>query len=188
MSYMVMERGTFVLPGSSRVEAGTFNSDKFQVERIRFGQIFKQTPIVIVSISSCREADAVVPRIQNVGVNGFDFCMREQELNDPTHISETISYIAWEPSKGEIGSLAFEVKKIDNTVSGNSWHAIAFDETFVDSPMFFASMQTTYGGDTANLRWRNKTKSGIDIKISEEQSADDETGHTIEAVGYIAIR
>ena len=45
-------------------------------------------------------------------------------------------------------------------------------------------MQTYYGTDTANLRYRNLTGTGVDIKVEEEQSRDTETAHTSETVGY----
>ena len=58
-------------------------------------------------------------------------------------------------------------------------------------------MQTAFGPDTANLRYRNGTSDGMEIKVSEEQSKDLETQHapcadpvcTIqgEGVGYLAI-
>ena len=48
-------------------------------------------------------------------------------------------------------------------------------------------MQTTDGGNTANLRWQNKDFSGVDVRIAEEQSEDGETRHAAEVVGYIAI-
>jgi hypothetical protein len=49
-------------------------------------------------------------------------------------------------------------------------------------------MQTADGGDTASLRWRNKTTSGVDVRVAEEQSKSTDTTHTTEVVGFIAIR
>jgi hypothetical protein len=43
------------------------------------------------------------------------------------------------------------------------------------------------GPDTANVRWRNKNASSVDVWIDEEESEDRETDHIAETVGYIAI-
>lgn len=84
--------------------------------------------------------------------------MQEQESNDQTHVVETVSYIAWEPSAGTINGLTFEV----NTTGDVST-------------------------DTTTLRWRNKDPIGVEIKVEEEKSRDSETVHTTEVVGYITF-
>lgn len=48
-------------------------------------------------------------------------------------------------------------------------------------------MQTTDGMDTAGIRWQNKTRSSVEIRIDEEQSQAEETDHTTEIVGFIAL-
>jgi hypothetical protein len=44
---------------------------------------------------------------------------------------------------------------------------IPFQTMVVDAPVFLAGMQTTYGGDTANVRWRNKDFFGADVYVAE---------------------
>ena len=67
----------------------------------------------------------------------------------------TISYIAWEPSSGTIGNLTFEVEKTDDGIK-HYWQTIVYNETFINLPVFLADMQTSNGGNTANLRWQDK--------------------------------
>ncbi|MCZ6907083.1 MAG: fibronectin type III domain-containing protein, partial [Deltaproteobacteria bacterium] len=62
-----------------------------------------------------------------------------------------------------------------------------FNESFIDSPVFLADMQTTDGSDTATVRWENKDPFGVEVKIEEEQSRDSETRHTTEMVGYMVF-
>ncbi len=54
-------------------------------------------------------------------------------------------------------------------------------------PVFLADMQTSNGGNTANLRRQDKDFYGIDVKIAEEQSLDGEIYHTTEVVGYMVF-
>jgi hypothetical protein len=48
-------------------------------------------------------------------------------------------------------------------------------------------MQTFDGNDTAGLRYQNLSGSSVDVRVEEEQSADDETRHVDEVVGYLVI-
>jgi hypothetical protein len=187
VGYMVMERGAYALPDGTMVEAGTFDTDNtssFGV--VSFSQTFTTKPVVITAVSSYHGADAVTTRVRNVSINGFELRMQEQELNSQSHITETISYIAWEPSSGTVGDLTFEVEKTDD-VMRDRLTTIHYNETFMNPPVFLADMQTTDGRDTANLRWQNKDFYGIDVKIAEEQSRDSETSHTTEVVGYMVF-
>ena len=187
VGYMVMERGAYALPDGTMVEAGTFDTDTTSsFGWVDFSQTFNQAPVVITAVSSYYEADTVTTRVRNISIDGFEFRMQEQESNSQSHATETISYIAWEPSSGTVGDLTFEVEKTDDMIK-HDWQPIVYNETFMNPPVFFADMQTTDGGDTANLRWQNKDFYGIDIKIGEEQSRDSETNHTTEVVGYMVF-
>jgi hypothetical protein len=155
-------------------------------EWVDFSQTFNQVPVVTSTVSSFNEEDAVCSRLKNINTTGFDFRMQEQELNRQILTIETISYIAWEPSSGTVGNLTFEVDKTDNVITHNL-QTIVYNETFIDPPVFLADMQTTDGGDTANLRRQNKGLYGIDINITEEQSRDSEIYHTTEVVGYMVF-
>ena len=112
--------------------------------------------------------------------------MQEQELNEQTHTAETISYIAWGPSSGNLGTFSFEVNRTEDSMT-DQWNTISFNQPFARGPVFIADMQTTDGGDTANLRWQNKSLNGVEVRIDEEKSNDDETSHTTEVVGYMAF-
>ena len=187
VSYIVMERGSYILEDGTKVEAGKFDTDSTgSFEWIGFSQTFNKVPVVTSSVSSFNEEDAVCSRLKNIDNTGFDFCMQEQELNRQIHTTETISYIAWEPSSGTVGDLTFEINKTDDVITHNL-QTIVYNENFLTYPVFLADMQTTDGGDTANLRWQNKDSYGIDIKITEEQSRDSEIGHTTEVVGYMVF-
>jgi Bacterial TSP3 repeat len=187
VSYIVMERGSYILEDGTKVEAGKFDTDTTgSFGWVDFSQTFNQVPVVTSTVSSFNEEDAVCSRLKNINTTGFDFCMQEQERNSQIHITETISYIAWEPSSGTVGNLTFEVNKTDDVITHNL-QTIVYNETFMATPVFLADMQTTDGNDTANLRRQNKDLYGIDIKITEEQSRDSEINHTTEVVGYMVF-
>ncbi len=189
VGYFVIERGSYSLEDGTRFEAGSFSTGRTKLfKTVLFNQSFNDPPVVITSISTVNEEDAVSSRVKKVTIQGFKFRMQEQESKDKAregHITETISYIAWEPSLGSVDGLTFEVGKTDDLVTRKPYK-ISFNQSFADdAPVFIADMQTADGIDACNVRWKNKTESNVDVLIDEEKSLDREVTHTSEVVGYM---
>jgi len=186
VGYVVMEAGSYRV-GGSIVKAETFStSNTSSYEVISFDQGFNEVPVVIAAISTVNESDAVTGRIRNISTDSFRFRMQEQELNTQEHAAEVVSYVAWEPSSGLAGDFAFEVDKTQNVVT-HGFYNVGFSEWFTSIPVLLADMQTTDGGDTANVRYDEKDSSGVNLMIDEEQSANTETNHTTEVLGYMVF-
>jgi len=187
VSYLAMERGGYLLEDGTRVEADQFETNIISgFQTVKFKNTFRSIPVVIGNVFTFNGGDAVTTRVRNVNTQGFELRMQEQEANPLWHTTETVCYIAWEPSLGTLEGLSFEVNKTHKIVD-HHFQYILFNHTFINTASFLADIQTFYGGDTANLRWGNKDPSGVDVKITEEQSVDDETSHTTEVVGYMVF-
>ena len=186
VGYIVMERGSYTLNNGTVVEAGRFATNKTSF----FGWVpfsplsqFQVPPVVLAAIASLEELDAVTGRIRDVSTAGFKFRMQGQESNALQHRTETIAYIAWEPSAG-IDGLTFEA---GTTMRQHQLQTLLFGTPFINTPVLVADIQTTNGRNTANLRWKNKDVNRVDMRIDEERSSDMERWHRIETVGYLAI-
>ena len=187
VSYLVMENGNFTLADGTQIEAGRFATNKTgRFGTFSFYQSFQDTPVVLASISSFNEADAVTGRLRNLSNQGFEFSMQEQELNPKEHLTETVDYIAWQSSMGSLNGYTFEVSKTADTVTAG-FYGIEFEQTYGSAPHFLADMQTTDGWDTANVRWQNKNNYSVEVQIDEETSMDTETAHAAEVVGYMVF-
>lgn len=187
VGYLVMEKGSHTLANGIQVEAGQVNTNKTDsFGRFKFTKAFSVAPVVITGVTSVNEASAVVTRVNNVSTTGFSLRMQEQEANLQVHATETIAYIAWMPSSGTVEGLGFQVGKTNKIVT-NQFYKLAYPKPIAALPVLLADMQTTNGGDPANLRWQNKTLSSVEVKVAEEQSKDNETNHTQEVVGYILL-
>jgi PKD repeat protein len=187
VSYIVVERGYHQLPDGVWVEAGrleTNATNSFVSEPL--SAPFAETPVVFAVVSSANEGDAVATRLRNITEKGFEIGMREQELNRQRHLSETIDYIAWEPSFGEVNGMRYEVDLMSTGVT-HMPETLVYRSGFAAPPLFVADMQTTAGRDTANLRWNNRTEASVDVWVAEEQSKGDEMRHVAESVGYIVL-
>jgi hypothetical protein len=185
--YMVMERGTYTLADGTRIEASVFESnltDSFG--RVAFERAFTVAPVVMTTVASVNESDAVTGRMHSIDTQGFMYAMQEQEANSQNHATESIAYIAWEPSQGEIDGISFHVDRTDDVIT-HEFHIIDFQVASSGTPNLLTDIQTADGGDCANIRWRNKTTTSVEVQIDEEQSLDDETNHTSEVIGFMVF-
>ena len=136
-----------------------------------------------------RSSATLSSRVDAIELESFGLQLQGQEATLSGYNSETVSYIAWEPSAGTIAGLAYEVARADNGI-GETYRTVLFDELdpFAAGPVqILADMQTMYEADSATLRCRNKDLSGVECQVDEEQSLDAETHHTPETVGYIVF-
>ena len=186
VGYLVMEAGHHVLSTGIHVEAGTFEANSSGTT-VYFNEAFNQVPVVASAVTTENETDAVVGRLSNITLDGFDMLLQEEESHISGHYTdEMVSYIAWEPSSGDVDGMSYIVDSTFNEVT-QKFYNISFYPVFDSAPVFVADMQTKDGAQTANLRWQNKTGEGVEVQIDEEQSNDREVSHTTEVVGYMCF-
>jgi hypothetical protein len=189
VSWLAMERGHWTLDGGAQVQAGdvtTGSCGAASFAGVTFSQAVGTAPVMMTSVTTINEIDAVATRNRNVTTTGFDVTMQEQQSNTQSHASETISYIAWEPGTGTQQGIDYEV----GTHAGvtHNWSSLSYGP-FGTPPYLLADMQTTNGGDTSNMRYRNRTSSGVEIRVAEEQSHDAEVRHSVaDDIGYFAFQ
>ncbi|HEY49204.1 MAG TPA: oligosaccharyl transferase, archaeosortase A system-associated [Dehalococcoidia bacterium] len=187
VSWLAIEKGHWILPNGAGVEAGDSTINLTGVPSfadIDFSPAFSSRPVVISSVTTCNDAEAVVTRNGNVTAAGFYAAMQEQEANVQEHPQETLSYVAWEPGRGTVDGIDYEVGQHSGVTK--YWAMVSYGG-FASPPRFLADMQSSNGVDTCNLRYQNLTGSGVYIKIDEEQSADSEKSHAAEDVGYLVF-
>ncbi|WP_373508729.1 fibronectin type III domain-containing protein [Thiocapsa sp.] len=189
VGYVAMERGRHILSDGANVEAGRVVTDvtgQSQFTRVGFSRSFRTTPVVLTGLSSTDEWDAATTRIRGISGSAFLLGMIEQEANVQQHTTESIDYIAWEPSDGEVRGTRYLVGRTPDEVTEIA-RPIGFPGRFTGSPVVIAHIQTTNGVDPATVRWRNKTDDQVDFRIVEEQSLDAETRPAGESVGYLLL-
>jgi PKD repeat protein len=183
-SYMVVERGRYQLPDGAWIEAGRLQTPATNTFFTKtFSQPFNETPMVFASVTTINESDTVVTRSRNISVTGFQVVMREQQSSNQSHKSESIDYVACEPSFGLVNGMTYAVGLMDAKVSSTA-RTFVYPTAFNRVPRFLADMQTTADADIANLRWRNRNEVSVDLWVAEEKSKDAEVAHGLESVGY----
>jgi PKD repeat protein len=189
-SYLVMEAGTWELEDGTKVEVGRFDMGNDWVQekrwkRVSFGQSFSNAPVVLTQVQTYNGSQAVITRQKDVTSTSFQVVMREEEKHTDGHVTETIGYIAIEPGSGTNDGARYEAGRTANAVT-HEWYTINFSQSY-SSPLFLAWIETTDGGDTAGLRYRNLGVSSVEVFVEEETSNDSETSHADEVVGYFVF-
>lgn len=191
VNYMVMEAGSHHLTNGVKVEAGTFDTyaTRNPFSRIALENAFEDSPVIITSVITKNGNQAVAGRVDNFTEYGFDFLLQEQEasLDNQYHVSETISYIAWEIGSGKVGDIRYSVGLSMPSIISSRPELILYDQPFLDSPILLADMQTIRGENTATLAVSTVSANGVEVWVQEEASLDKETTHTREIAGYIAL-
>jgi len=184
VSGLVLDAGSETTASGAAIEAGTLTVDEtMNWQSVSFGVDFGSAPVVISQSQTVNGGQAIVTRNQAVSRSGFETTIQEEGA-EGGHVQETLGYLAVEQGTGTVDGAAFEA----DTVSAvdEDWTTISFEQSY-DQPRFLADAQTTNGADTAALRYRNLTADSVEVFVEEEQSADDETDHIGETVGYVVI-
>lgn len=188
-SYIVIEKGIYTLENGIKIEAGNFTGTS-SFSEVSLQQLYDFTPVILTQVITENETDAVTGRVRNPNQDSFEFKVQEMEKTATAHLPETIGYIAWEPGKGEISGLLYEIGTTAKIVD-YKWFDLTFKTDFPDLPFFIAGMQTDVyswtSSDTAKVRSQNLSPAATQIKIEEEQSQDREVWHPKEVVGYFTL-
>jgi PKD repeat protein len=191
VAYLVMDAGDYTLANGTRIEAGTFTCSNFSsFSTFNFKQAFKKTPVLLVSVETYNGSNCKTNRMKSIGTKSFQFRLQEQlsyyplSWNPP---SETIGYIAWEPSSGTQDGWNFQIGLTSTSIT-DKFSTITFPTPFTSVPSFLADIQTANQVDNAaELRWQKKDQFGVQVKIEEETSASRVTTHKAEVVGYMTF-
>jgi len=180
ISYMVVEAGTYTLENDAVLIAGNTSGTNHNWFTQDFGFDFPSKPIVLSQTITRNGASAVTTRQRNVSTNQFQVKLQEQQ-SQGSHAAETVSWVAIGRGQGT----DFEANITGNVMTHN-WRNRNFNQDYSVNPVFLANLQTTNGNDPASLRYDNLNSSSVEIMVQEEQSADNEIGHTAEVMGYYA--
>jgi hypothetical protein len=187
VGYLAVEAGVHRLSPDVTVEAGHVNVAKGGLfKAFTFKQAFPVAPVVLASVATASDLNAVAARLNSINSKGFRLCLQEQEANLQDHGPETVAYIAWQPSSGDFDGVMFEVDRTARVIT-HAFADIIFTKSHAAEPVFMVQMQSAYGKDTADMLWDEKDQHGVAVRIAEETSRDAETKHVPEIVGYMAF-
>ncbi|MEM8741101.1 MAG: hypothetical protein AAGE13_06335, partial [Pseudomonadota bacterium] len=177
VSWMAVSAGAHRLYDGTVIEAGVASAQNSSATSVSLSAGFDDAPVVFAQTQTNADSTPVTTRISDVDAGGFDVQLQEEQANDGLHASEGIGWIAIE----EQVSVAFD--HVGSVDADHGWSKLRSGDPAADD-VFFADMQTLNGADTAALRHQERGN-GILVHVQEEASADAETAHAVETVGYL---
>jgi DNA-binding beta-propeller fold protein YncE len=184
VSYLVVEAGAYVVPGGGTLVAGHSRGIDFEnprSEALPPGG-FTAIPLVLAQVATADGARAVVPRLANVSTASFQLRIEGEDALGNNLPIEDVHWIALEPAAIPGVLQAALLPGVDESPD-----LVSYSQGFPAPPHLLASIQTRNGSDTVGLRHSSATTSGVRFRVQEEQSADLETDHGDETVGWLAI-
>lgn len=107
VSYLVVERGHYILADGTRVEADRIATGS-DLETVSFMQTFQTLPVLLTSVTSFNVVEAIVTRIRSLTAEYFEVAL-QPELAAQGDRVETIDYLAWDLSSATVDGMSFEV-------------------------------------------------------------------------------
>ncbi len=181
--YVVMEAGRHVFADGTVVEAGTLSPVDHRWQECVFSGSFDSVPALFTQVMSDHDDAAVVTRHNTVTASGFQLKLMEEEAADGAHGSEMVGYLAIEHGQGDFGDVAFEAWSTTSGVD-KRWHALDYGSNYADPPVFLAGVRSANDLDPVALRYRYVGDSGVQVRLQEERSANNEMAHAAETVDY----
>lgn len=182
VGYLATDPGRYALADGTAVEFGRARTDH-RWASVAFDSSFSSTPVVFSQSQTVAGPQPVVTRQRDVSASGFGVRLQEAEAQGP-HRVEDVGYLAVEPGSGTLDGRAYEAGTQSGV--GGAWTTVEFGGSYSD-PVLLVAMQTFRGSNTCSVRYRNLTGSSVDVRVQEERSADAETAHLGERVGYLVV-
>jgi hypothetical protein len=192
VSFMVVEAGAWRLPDGSVLRAGLedmSNLTSAGFTPIAFDTGFDAAPAVLAQVQTLNDAAFVKARIDGRDAAGFGLALEEEEAaNGGAHGLETVGWVALDRGPG-VWSGEDDVFVFDAGMhgAGSSFNSDAFAADFAAAPVLLGGIASANSLDTAELRMTGLTSLGVDFRVEEDKSANNETTHQTEEIDWIAI-
>ncbi|GGA34691.1 hypothetical protein CYANOKiyG1_52100 [Okeania sp. KiyG1] len=193
LSFIVLEAGQWKLDDGTVLEVGVHNTSttvgrnlgSSSFDTVNFSSEFGASPVVFTELQTSNGPDFVYTRQQPATTDSFQVAMQEEEIKTDGHTEETIGWLAIEASDtGNWSGHKYQAQ----IVSGIQENFVNIGLSgYEEGPQLIAAIATYNGPDSAGLRYQNLTNNGVEIKIEEETSLDEETDHTTENVNILTI-
>lgn len=181
--YLVAEQGPFTLAGL-KGEAGQVPTNKVlpNAAAITYAQPFAALPSLFSSVMTYANAEAVVTRIKSSALGNFSIAMQEQESKADGHPQETLGWVAIQKGTGSTSD-GRRIQILDATAS-HLPATVAFSppSTSRRFRVLLPSLSGSASLEPAVAAQKNLTPSQVQVYVQEEQSKDQETGHSPESL------
>jgi hypothetical protein len=175
-----MEAGSYVANGGSSFQVGTVGAQGSAWESAHFYKDFSGVPAVITHVQSTHDPHFVKTRQRSSDKSGFQVALEREGSRAASggsaggHGQETVGWMAFETGHGSIGNLQYEAGNTPGDVT-EQVYTVNYARAFSTTPKFYASIATTAGQDSSQLRQAGRqSPAAQSFVIEEEECSDDE--------------
>lgn len=185
VGYFVIERGTHTLDGGTVVYADRLDGVQTGAwYKAVHGSGFTSLPVVVAQVESTGST-ALTARVIDSEYHAFGLQVQAEEAFTGS-ASADVHWLGITTGADSDGINAVEAGFVEGVTTATGTHNFA--NTFANNPLVFASLQSSKDFDPVTIRLTgNPTTTSFGYLLEEEQSADTETGHGTEEMGYFAI-
>jgi len=140
-------------------------------------------PVVFMKGLSYNGGHPTHLRVRNVTSTSFEWKMEEWDYLDGNHTTETCPYIV-------VGAGSFTLEDGTRIEAGTftastSWQTVNFSQSFSSTPTLLVGVMSDNDDAAVVARTRNLSTSGFQVKLQEEEAADQV--HANETIAWVAI-
>ncbi|MEO0330794.1 MAG: T9SS type A sorting domain-containing protein, partial [Bacteroidota bacterium] len=165
-------------------EAGKIDiqqSSRTYWQTVNLSETYTQ-PIVIVSPPTYNGSQPTTVRIRNISNSSFEVQLNEWDYLDGWHVTEELNYFVIEAGNHTLAGLQIEAGQL--TVD-EKFTAQTFAQSFSSSPVVLVQCASDNEASAAAPRLRNVSTGSFDIRLQEEEAADDL--RLDESIHYVAL-
>jgi uncharacterized protein (DUF1800 family) len=195
--FLAFSEGTHQL-GAQRWQVGRLSAVNRAAQSANLNG-FSSAPVVLAQVETTinqaattgtKGVKALKTRLSNVTSNGFQVSLQTQEADTGSLSNEGIGWIAVSQGEGLLDGAMVHAVRTSASI-GHAFSAVTFPTPVLPftrvNPVLIGQTQTMNQVDPGELKMRNLTATGVELRYQEEISLDPETSHAAEEVGYVVI-
>ena len=172
----------YTLPNGKKMVAGVMENVTTRWKQITLPITFGTAPVVFTQLTSAADGSAAAIQMRNISKSQFEMQLVEEEAGDGIHARESVAWIAIEEGV-QSDEMPFEVGK---TTVSDALKNISFSASYA-APGIIASPQSSLETDPVGVRVSGLTGGSVNVQLQEDASADGETTHVFENLGYMVF-
>ena len=194
VTWLVVEQGAWRLADGRLIEAGAATVEargRPGLTDVAFSAPFDAAPVTLAQVQALPEPDFLDTRQEGARPAGFRVTVEGEEArNALPQPPQEVGWLAMEPGAG-----LWEAEDGGTPLSAGTTGQIVTDAParldlagpFDAAPLLLAGMTSYYGDNPSVLRASGLDASGAELRVQEDQSADAETAHIAETVGFVGL-
>lgn len=182
---LISNEESFFVTAGTDIQYGKFSTSSVDWNTVAFKNNYSTVPAVFTGAPTNASSSALLTskvKVSSSRLMSFQLAPWTYQKLTTLSAEESVPYFVIKPGNYNFGGLKSIVSK--TTVSG-TWKTVTFSSAFDSVPVVFVSTTTSNNTIPTNLRIRNVTKTGFDVKLQKESK--NSVALVSEVFSYMAV-